>query len=108
VDTSQPEESVPVSKQQQKHTAEYRARAVRLAEESDKPLTQVARDLGVKYQTLYDWVSRARKLKARPEGAAPELTAEEEVRALRRQLEDVTEERDFLKKAAAYFAKVNK
>ena len=97
-----------MAKEHQKRTADFREKAVRLAEESDKSLAQVARDLGVKYQTLYDWVSKARKVRARPPGAAPELTAEEEVRALRRQLEDVTQERDFLKKAAAYFAKVNK
>ena len=94
--------------QHQKRPADFREKAVRLAEESDKPLTQIAKDLGVKYQTLYDWVSKARKVRARPAGVAPGLTAEEEVRELRRQLDDVTEERDFLKKAAAYFAKVNK
>ena len=91
-----------------RRSAEFRAKAVRLAEESDKPLTQVARDLGVAYQTLYNWVSAARKAAA-PAGAPQgPLSAQEEVRQLRRQLEEVTMERDFLKKAAAYFAKVNK
>jgi len=98
-----------VSKHPKKYPPEFRAKAVRLAEESDKPLAEVARDLGIAYQTLYDWVSRSRKAKAR-QGQGPDepLTAEEEVRQLRRQLDEVTMERDFLKKAAAYFAKVTK
>jgi transposase len=82
-----------------------------LAEESEKPLAEVARDLNVAYQTLYQWVSVARKAAAGPaktsEPGAP-LTADEEVRLLRRKLDEVTMERDFLKKAAAYFAKVSK
>ena len=94
--------------QSKKYAADFRARAVRLAEESGKPLTQVARDLGVAYQTLYDWVSKARKAKGRPEGERGPLSPEQEVRRLRRELDEVTMERDFLKKAAAYFAKVNK
>ena len=99
-----------MSKRPKKYPAEFRAKAVRLADESEKPLAEVARDLGIAYQTLYDWVSRARKAKAgpRPEGPAGPLTAEEEVRRLRRELDEVTMERDFLKKAAAYFAKVTK
>ena len=92
-----------------KYPADFRAKAVRLAEESNKPLAQVARDLGVAYQTLYDWVSKTRKAKARSEDReSGPLSAEDEVRRLRRELDEVTMERDFLKKAAAYFAKVNK
>jgi transposase len=98
-----------VSKRPKKYPPEFRARAVRLAQESEKPIAEVARDLGVAYQTLYEWVSQARKAAAAPakEPGAP-LSAEEEVRQLRRQLDEVTMERDFLKKAAAYFAKVTK
>jgi transposase len=98
-----------VSKHPKKYPPEFRAKAVRLAEEADRPLAEVARDLGIAYQTLYDWVSRARKAKASQAGGGDEpLTAEAEVRQLRRQLDEVTMERDFLKKAAAYFAKVTK
>jgi transposase len=79
-----------------------------LAEESEKPIAEVARDLGVAYQTLYDWVSHARKRAAPAKEPGAPLSAEEEVRQLRRQLDEVTMERDFLKKAAAYFAKVTK
>lgn len=98
-----------MSKRQKNYPPEFRAKAVRLVEESDKPITQVARDLSIAYQTLYEWVSRARKAKAKAaDGPDKPLSTEDEVRQLRRQLDEVTLERDFLKKAAAYFAKVTK
>ena len=95
------------------YSAAYRANAVRLATESERPIAGVARDLGVSYQTLYGWMERAGKTRqlhdapARKPGEPPE-TPEEEVRRLRRELDEVRMERDFLKKAAAFFARMNK
>ena len=89
-----------------KYNASFRASAVRLAVESERPLPEVARDLDVPYQTLYYWLTKAGKV-ARASAGPPE-TAEEEVRRLRRELDEVKMERDFLKKAAAFFAKMNK
>ena len=91
-----------MAKKQQRKTAEFRAKAVRLVEESPESLAQVARDLEVKYQTLHGWVQKAKAVKARPPGGEPDMTAEAEVRALRRQLEEVTQERDFLKNVRAW------
>jgi transposase len=96
-----------------RYSVEFKANAVRLANESEKPIAEVARDLGVPYQTLYQWVSNAGNAERRASvnsstrGGAPE-SAEEEARRLRRELEEVKRERDFLKKAAAFFAQVNK
>jgi transposase len=82
---------------------EFRAEAVRLARESGKPLAQIARDLGVAYESLRTWLKRA-DLDAgrRVDG----LTTEErdELRRLRRENRVLREEREILKKAAAYFA----
>ena len=102
-----------MAKKAKKYSASFRANAVRLASESERPITEVARDLGVEYQTLYGWMQKAGKTTAaqdrpaRRAGEPPE-TPEEEVRRLRRELDEVKMERDFLKKAAAFFARMNK
>ena len=102
-----------MAKKAKQYSASFRANAVRLASESERPITEVARDLGVEYQTLYGWMQKAGKTRAaleqggRKSGEAPE-TPEEEVRRLRRELDEVRMERDFLKKAAAFFARMNK
>ncbi len=40
------------------YTAEFRALAVKLANESDKPIVQVAKDLGINVNTLYTWIGK--------------------------------------------------
>jgi transposase len=83
-------------------TPEFKQEAVRLLTESGRPLRQVARELGLHAAQLRDW----RRELARPSAvAAPAPSDAEEVRRLRRELEVVRQERDFLKKAAAFFAK---
>ena len=99
------------------YTPDYVARAVRLCESSNRPLSEVARDLGIEYATLYGWMKKAGKTNRRISGppgtiqtASPSTPAamEAEIDRLRRELEEVTKERDFLKKAAAFFAQQNK
>lgn len=98
-----------MAKKSKVYTASFRANAVRLADGAKAPLTQVARDLDVRYQTLYGWMSKAGKIRKADEGqAGGQETLEQEVRRLRRELDEVTMERDFAKKAAAFFAKMNK
>jgi transposase len=105
-----------VVKKAKQYTASFRANAVKLAVESGRPTPEVARDLDVPYHTLWYWMQKAKAgsldrpaldRSARP-GGAPLETAEEEVRRLRRELDEVKMERDFLKKAAAFFARMNK
>jgi transposase len=83
---------------------EFREEAVRLARESGKAVKQVARDLGVSYESLRTWIKRA-DLDAgrRTDGLTTE--EREELRRLRRENRVLQEEREILKKAAAYFAK---
>lgn len=99
------------------YTREFTNRAVRLCEEqSDRPITEVARDLGVEYATLYGWMKKAGKTKRRGSGP-PRLTApavpqtpqamQAEIERLRRELEETRKQLDFAKKAAAFFAQQN-
>ena len=81
----------------------FRAEAVELARTSGQPVAQVARDLGVHYETLRLWVRQADVDGGRREGLT---TAErEELARLRRENRLLKEEREILKKAAAFFAK---
>jgi transposase-like protein len=88
-----------------KETAEFRSEAVRLVEESGQSLRQVARDLGLSVETLRRWVLQAKaETGAGPVGA---LTTDEraELRRLRQEVRILQQEREILKKAAAFFAK---
>ena len=85
-------------------TLEQKADAVRMVREAGN-LTQVARDLDLTVGSLRNWVKQADIDEGKgPQGA---LTTEEreELRTLRRENRRLQSERDFLKKAAAFFAK---
>ena len=91
-------------RQRRKYTSEQKADAVRMVRELGN-LAKVARDLDLTESSLRNWVRRAEIDEGRgPEGA---LTTEEreELRRLRRENRRLEMERDFLKKAAAFFAK---
>jgi len=87
-----------------KYTPEQKADAVRLVREVGN-LSQVARDLDLTETSLRHWVQQAEIDEGR--GAEGALTSEEreELRRLRRENRTLQMERDFLKKAAAFFAK---
>jgi transposase len=86
------------------YSKEFKIEAVRLAEQSDRPVTQIARELGVRQNQIYKWKKQmeAHKEKAFP-GKGRE--ADEETARLRRELAVAKEEIEILKKAAAYFAR---
>jgi len=89
-------------------TREFKSEAVRLVH-SGRETGEVAREIGVRADMLRTWVAQAEgRAGMRGEGTAQGGTSrteqEEEIRKLRRENEMLKEERDFLKKAAAYFA----
>jgi len=85
------------------YAPEYRAAAVRLVKDSGKSMGQIARDLGVSYETLRKWVRQAEVDGGLREGLTTD--EREELRRLRRENWILREEREILKKAAAFFAK---
>jgi transposase len=88
------------------YTEEFRREAVRLVEQDPNRLWQIARDLDVRHETLRTWYQRARTNDGGPIVAPTRvLTLEEEVRQLRQENARLTEEREILKKAAAFFAR---
>jgi len=99
------------------YTREYVARAVKLCDEANRPITEVARDLGVGYATLYGWMKKAGKTKRR-QGGTPALVAtaaaaqtpeamRAQIERLQRELEETKKQLEFAKKAAAFFAQQN-
>ena len=88
------------------YTEEFRREAVRLVEQDPDRLWQIARDLEVNHETLRKWWQRAKAGGDAPIVApARVLSLEEENRQLRQENARLAEERDILKKAAAFFAR---
>jgi transposase len=85
------------------YSEEFRREAVRLLRTSGRSVPQLAKELGCSPTSLRNWAAQREV----DEGKAPGLTSDEreELRRLRRELRTVTEEREILKKAAAFFAK---
>lgn len=87
-----------------KYDAEFKKNAVKLSYASPKPVKAVAEDLGISESMLYRWryryTAQGEKTKA--------ATMEDELKALRLENAELKMERDMLKKAAAYFAKLQK
>ena len=89
------------------YTKEFREEAVRMITDGNLSLPEVARRLSVPSSTLRYWVKISEKgfLSNVGNQRKPLTDAEMELARLRRELAEVKMERDFLKKAAAYFAK---
>lgn len=85
-----------------KYTDEFKREAVRLVVEGGKSAGQVGQDVGVAQTALSRWVRQHQAFGAPSKGKTDEQA---ELERLRRELRQVTLERDFLRDAAAYFAK---
>jgi transposase len=89
---------------------EFRAGAVRIVTETDKPVAQVARDLGISPYTLHNWVQADRR-QTQPQGTLTEPEREElaRLRAEKtRWAKEKTElemERDVLKRSVVLWVK---
>jgi len=87
-------------------TAEFKEEALRLLVKSGRPLTHVARDLGVHENVLRKWkVAAAQGSEDGTRTVAGHFTLVEENRRLQSELARVQEERNILKKATAFFAR---
>jgi transposase len=84
---------------------EFRREAVALIRSGQRSLPEASRSLGVTQQTLRNWLKQADVDAGRVEGVSSE--DREELRRLRREVRVLREEREILKKAAAFFVKEN-
>ena len=86
-------------------TEEFKAGAVRLVLEEGKTVGQVARDLDLTESSVRNWVDRARADRGKGKVGVLTSAEREELAGLRKEVRTLRMERDFLKKAAAFFAK---
>jgi transposase len=86
----------------QRYPEEFKIEAVKQVTEKGKAVADVAARLGMSVHSLYAWIKRYSKPQ---EQQLQDDDQQAELRRLRTELKRVTEERDILKKAAAYFAK---
>ena len=94
------------SKKRKSYTPAYRREAARLVIDTDRPIAHVAREIGVGEQLLGRWVAIER---ARDDGPPPALDIDEraELERLRVENTELRMDREFLKKAAAFFVTEN-
>jgi transposase len=86
------------------YSPEFRDEEVRLVQQSGKSIRSIAQDLGIVTETLRRWVRTAERDAA--SGLTP--SEREELARLRKEVRILREEREILKKAAAFFAKETK
>jgi transposase len=87
-----------------KFSPEFKAEAVKMVIETSRPIAEVARELGINEGTLGNWCKLYREAHA---GEEPPLAITERarLRELEREVRDLRMQNEFLKKAAAFFAK---
>ena len=90
--------------QRRKFSPQFKAEAVQMVLETGKPIAEVARDLGIHDGTLGNWVNAWRRDHPEPER---QLTPVERARVSELEEENrrLRMENEFLKKAAAFFAR---
>ena len=84
---------------------EFRREAIRLVRASDEehPIPRIARQIGVSYGTLRSWLNQDEINAGEREGLTTE--EKEELRKLRREVKTLSQEKEILSKAAAFFAR---
>lgn len=86
-----------------KFTSEYRDEAVKLVFENSRPIADVARELGLNEGTLGNWVNKYRR--EHSVGTELNLPDRARLRELERENRELRLQAEFLKKAAAFFAR---
>ncbi len=84
------------------YSPEFKQSSAKLAVESNQPVLKTAKELGVNSVTLHGWINKYHPQFKKTNTAS--TNAEQELKRIKKELAKVKQERDILKKAAAYFA----
>jgi len=95
-------------RKRRKFTDEFKREAVRLVKQGDGNVSQVARDLDLSVTALRKWVKHDEIDRGKGPPEALSTAERDELQKLRRRVRTLEEEREILKKAAAFFAKESK
>ena len=92
-----------MARQRRSFTPEFKDQVARMVVEESRAIPSTAREIGVNEQTLRNWVNAYRRAHA---GEEPPLTVSERarLRELEKEVRELKLEREFLGKAAAFFA----
>ncbi len=93
------------TKTRRSYTETFKEEAVRLVRESGQPVAQVARNLGIDDHLRYRWRAEQQPAEGRGQTRQSFRAEQAELIQLRRENASLKQERDFLKRAAACFAK---
>jgi transposase len=88
-----------------KYSAEFKDEAIKQVTERGYPASEVAERLGITRESLYQWMRTAGVSAGARAGSKVVEKKDQEIATLKAQVKRLEEERDILKKAAAYFAK---
>ena len=91
--------------QRRRFTPEFKRQAVQLLNVGQRPAAEIARELSIPRNRLYKWQKEIASHGGAFPGSGRQAEPAAELARLRRAVARVTEERDILKKAAAYFAR---
>ena len=94
---------IEMPEKRKKYDREFREGAVRIVDETNKSIAQVARDLGVNEGTLGNWVNRAREATEGTKGLSKDDV--EELKRLRAENAELRMERDVLKRSVVLWVK---
>jgi transposase len=98
-----------LKRKNRRYTREFKLEAVRLSEEDERPVAEVARELGIHPNNLYKWRAQfAEEGEEAFPGKGNLSSSDEELRRLRRENMRLREERDILKKAVIFFGNESK
>ena len=89
-------------------TGAFKSEAVRLTRASGLPVAQVAQEIGISDHVLYRWMSEQRFVESQGHTRQSVRAGQDELTRLKRENETLRKERDFLRRAAAFFARESK
>jgi len=92
-------------RKRRKFTAEFKQEVVELCRRGDRSLVEVAKDLDLSASAVRRWVQQAEVDTGTGPADALSTSEKNELRKLRREVRQLREEKEILKKAAAFFAK---
>jgi transposase len=89
------------------YSKEFKLEAICLMEESDRPASEIAMQLGIRRNQLYKWKEQMAKMGDVPSSkrGRPKKEDQSELATLKQELKRLKEENEILKKAAVFFAK---
>jgi len=92
-------------KDRKRYSREFKLEAIMLCDESGKPVAEVARELDISVHQLRNWIFLTKKNKENAFPGSGKKDTSDELTRLRREVKELRQERDILKKTAIYFAK---